>query len=146
MIRNNKTANAGNLKAILSTLWIFLSVNYIFCDVLSNMEAGALKGLLAGNVGGVNMTQGMLLFAAISLEIPFVMIVLSRVLNYKANRWTNIIAGIMMVVYQMGSFSFGTPPTLHYIFFSIIEIAGNLLIIWLALRWRDGEAGTNKEG
>ena len=34
------------------------------------------------------------LAAAIMMEIPFVMIVLSRVLKYGANRWANIIAGI----------------------------------------------------
>jgi hypothetical protein len=68
------------------------------------------------------------------------MIVLSRVLKYGANRWTNIIAGAFMAIYQLASFFFGTAPTLHYIFFSIVEIAGDLLIVWLALKWNKQEA------
>jgi len=130
-----------NMKVWLSTLWIFVSVNYIFCDVLSLMEPGALKDLVNGT-GAIQMTQGLLLAAGISLEIPFVMIVLSRALNYKINRGLNIVAGILMVIYQLASF-FAGPSALHYIFFSIIEILGDLLIAVLAWKWRNPEAKLN---
>lgn len=122
-------------KTLLSVLWIFLSVNYIMCDVLSNMEASVLQQLVRGQVAGMELTQGFLLFAALSLEIPFLMIVMSRVLPFKINRILNITAGAIMIIYQIGSFFMGTAPSLHYIFFSIIEIAGNAAVLLLALRW-----------
>lgn len=122
---------------ILSTLWIFLSVNYILCDVLSNMEASVIRGLLEGKTAGIEMNQGFLLVAAISLEIPFVMIVLSKVLKFRINRIVNIIAGILMTIYQLGSFFVGSAPSLHYIFFSAIEIIGNLFIVGYAWKWSE---------
>lgn len=121
---------------LISKLWVFLSLNYIFCDVLSNMEMSVLQMLIKGNVGGVPMTEGMLLFAGISLEIPFLMVVLSVILPYKVNRITMMAAAILMIFYQLGSFFFGSDVTLHYMFFSAVEIIGNIAILVLALRWK----------
>ncbi len=127
-------------KVLLSTLWLFLAVNYIYRDILSNMEAGALQGYLVGNVGEITITQGFLLAGAIMMEIPFVMIILSRVLKGAANHWANIIAGILMVIIEVGTMGIGTAPTLHYLFYSAIVIPCNLFIVWLAWRWRNAEA------
>lgn len=121
---------------LISKLWVFLSLNYIFCDVISNMEMSVLQMLIKGNVGGVPMTEGMLLFAGISLEIPFLMVVLSVILPYKVNRITMMAAAILMIFYQLGSFFFGSDVTLHYMFFSAVEIIGNIAILVLALRWK----------
>jgi len=125
-------------KDIISALWIFLSLNYIFCDVLSNMESSVLKGLIQGNIANIDINQEMLLAAGISLEIPFLMIVLSKVLKYKYNKIINIIAGVLMIIYQVSSFFMGgTEPSLHYIFFSIVEVLGNLIIVLYAFNWKE---------
>jgi hypothetical protein len=139
MNTSRMTVEMQDRKAVLSTLWVFLAANYIFCDVLSNMEPAVIKELVAGTLGSIQITQGFLLTAAIMMEIPFVMIVLSRVLKYRANRWANIIAGAIMTVVQVGTMGTGTSPTLHYIFFSAIEIACNLFIVWYAWKWRNSE-------
>ncbi len=52
------------------------------------------------------------------------MIVLARVLKYRVNRWVNIIAGVLMVVIQVGSMGFGTPPTLVYLCYSMSRSRG----------------------
>ena len=124
------------LPMLLSKLWIFLSLNYILSDLLSNMEMSVIRGLLEGNIGGIPMTQGFLLLAGISLEIPFIMVVLSVVLPYKMNRRINIGAATLMIIYQLASFFIGSDTTLHYIFFSAVEILGNFLILVLAVRWK----------
>ncbi|MBP1762404.1 MAG: hypothetical protein H6Q64_1946 [Firmicutes bacterium] len=136
-LQSTLQTNLNNpIPVLLSKLWVFLSLNYILCDVLSNMEMAVLKGLLEGNIAGIEMTQGFLLMAGISLEIPFLMVLLSSVLPYKANRITNIAAASLMIVYQLGSFMVGSETTLHYMFFSGVEILGNAVILGLALRWR----------
>lgn len=124
------------LPMLLSKLWVFLSLNYILCDLLSNMESSVLKGLLEGNIAGIPMTQGFLLLAGISLEIPFLMVVLSSILPYRTNRIVNIGAAILMIFYQAGSFFAGSDTTLHYMFFSAAEILGNTVILLLAVRWK----------
>ena len=59
------------------------------------------------------------------------MIFLSRVLKYRANRWANIIAGIITIVWVVGGGS--TWP--HYLFMGTIEVVCSLLIIWYAWKW-----------
>ena len=136
---NKKTTGIQDRKAMLSTLWIFLTANYIYCDVLSHMEPAVIKELMTGTIGSIQVTQGFLLTAAIMMEIPFVMIVLSRALKYRTNRWVNIIAGAIMTAIQVGTMGMGTPPTLHYLFYSAIEIACNLFIVWYAWKWHNPE-------
>ncbi len=132
----NKSTTGIDPRAILSALWIFLAVNYIYCDHLSLMEPGIVNDLLTGHIGSVQITPMFLLSAAILLEIPFTMIVLSRVLKYRLNRWVNISAGTLMAVVQIGTMGFGTPPTLAYVFYSVIEIVCNLIIVWYAWTWK----------
>jgi len=135
--QNTLQANINNpIPVLLSKLWAFLSLNYIFCDVLSNMEMSVLQTLFEGNIAGIPMTEGFLLMAGISLEIPFLMILLATVLSYKANRITNMAVAILMIIYQLGSFFAGSDITLHYMFFSAVEILGNMTILVLALRWK----------
>jgi hypothetical protein len=138
---NINKINSGlqDRKNILSTLWIYLSVNYIYCDHLGIMDPGVIKGLLAGQIGSIEVTQVFLLAAAIMMQIPFLMIVLSRVLKYRLNRWVNIIAGILMIVIQIGTMGSGSAPTLVYLFYSVIEVVCNFLIVWLAWKWRKPE-------
>lgn len=125
-------------KKVLSTLWIFLAVNFIFCDVFTLMYSEDLKQLLSGKVGEIELTQEFLLTFAIIMEIPMLMIVLSRFLNYKINRILNIVFGVLLTLVQIGSLTAGK-LSLHYIFFSIIEIITIIYIIWLAWKWKESE-------
>jgi hypothetical protein len=107
-----------------------------FADILSFMYPGGLKEVLTGYAGGVHITPGFLLAAAVVTEIPIAMIVLSRVLKHAANRWANIVAGVITIAYVIGGGSFNQ---LHYIFFAALEVACALLIVWYAWKWRDPE-------
>jgi hypothetical protein len=127
-----------NTKIMLSTLWIFLTVNYIFCDVFTLFYAPNLTQFLTGFAGGMELTQGFLLAFAIIMEFAMVMIVLSRVLKYSLNRWFNIIGGISLTLIQSGTLLSGD-FTMHYFFFSLIEIATTIYIGWLAWNWKNME-------
>ena len=139
MNTNIKTAKMDT-KILLTILWVFYSVNFMYADTLSKLEPGVLAGIMSGTVadGTVKITAGFLLGTAIMFEIPFLMIVLSWVLKYRANRWANIIAGTLFVVTQLSSLFLGAPSPM-YIFYSTMEIAGLLLIVWNAWKWRDLE-------
>jgi hypothetical protein len=132
MNTSGNTTKKLDSKVLFSALWIFLSVNYIYRDILSNMEPGTLQGYLAGKIGEITITQGYLLVGALMMEIPFVMIVLSRVLKGAVNRWANIIAAILLIAIEIGTMGIGTTPTLHYLFYSVIVIVCNLVIVWIA--------------
>jgi hypothetical protein len=139
---NTNTENSGtDLKVRLSTLWLFATLNYLYCDVVTVMDPQKLKQFIAGTVGGMEITPGFLLGAGVLVEIPIAMVLLSRVLKYRFNRWTNIIAGIIMTVVQILTL-LPSAPTIYYTFFSIIEIASTSLIVWYAWKWanREGSA------
>jgi uncharacterized membrane protein len=104
-----------------------------------------LKQIISGSVGSIKMTQEFLLGAAVMMEIPFAMIILSRFLGYRSNRLANIIAGIIMTTIQSMSLFVGSGLTLHYIFFSIIEISTTIFIIWYAWKWIRPEAEMRTE-
>jgi hypothetical protein len=143
MNTNNKTIETKDRKVILSTLWIFAMLNYLYCDILALMDPDLLNQFITGNVGGIHMTQAFLLQAAILMEIPTAMVLMSKVLKYGANRWANMIAGTIMTVVQFSTLFIGSSPALYYIFFSIIEIACTSLIVWYAWKWPNPEHRPN---
>jgi hypothetical protein len=103
------------------------------------MDSELLKQYLTGKVNGMEFTQGFLLGAAILVEIPIIMVLLSRVLKYRVNRWANVIAGTIMTLVQAASLFAGT-PAMYYLFCSVLEIAATVLIVWLAWNWRHAES------
>jgi Family of unknown function (DUF6326) len=137
--------NMEDMKARLSTLWIFAILNYLYCDVVGLMDPELLQQYLTGNVGGIHITQGFLLSAAILMEIPISMVILSRILKYGANRWANMIAGGIMTAVQFSTLFFGSTPTSYYIFFSVIEITCTALIVWFAWKWSNPEGSRNSK-
>jgi Family of unknown function (DUF6326) len=131
----NETTKTKDAKVIFSTLWIFATLNYLYCDILGFFDADILNKLLTGHMGSIQLTQGFLLASSVLMEIPISMIVLSQVLKYTVNRWVNIIAATVMTVVQTSSLFSGTTPTVYYIFFSLIEISCTLYIAWHAWKW-----------
>jgi len=123
-----------NKKVLFSTLWIFVTVNYIFCDVFTLFHSESLKQLMTGEMGGMEINQSFLLSFSILMEMPMVMIVLSRILPYKSNRLANIIVALIMTLVQAATL-FTDDNTLHYIFFSIIEVGTTSFILYSAWNW-----------
>jgi hypothetical protein len=67
---------------------------------------------------------------------------LSRLLMFRANRWANIVAGVVHTVAVILSlFVEGKAPASYYIFFASIEIVSTSLIVWYAWKWPKVEIG-----
>ena len=124
----------GDRKTLLSVLWIFLTVNYLYCDIFSLHHAETLQQFLTGEAGGMKLTEEFLLFFAFIMQIPMVMILLSRYLVYRPNKYFNIVAAIITGSIQ--SFTLYMGGTLHYIFFSLIEISIAMSIVFIAATWK----------
>lgn len=126
-------AATSSRKLILSTLWIFVTLNYLYCDVIGLMDGSLLKQYLSGTVNGIDISEKFLLAGAILMEIPIAMVLLSRILPHKANRISNIVAASIKTIAMIATLFVG--PTSYYIFFASIEIATTLFIIWYAINW-----------
>src|SRR5437588_254103 len=81
-------------RELLSALWVFVMLNYLYADVLSLMDPVLLPQWVAGRVEGIVITRPFLLAAAVMMEVPIAMTLLTRILPHRANRHANVAAGI----------------------------------------------------
>ncbi len=126
-----------DMKIRLSMLWVFAMFNYIYADVFTLIDPMSQQEIKTGQVGPLQISQGFLLGAAVLMETAIAMVVLSRVLAYKANRWANIIIGILHTASVVASlFVGGTTPASYYLFFATVEVACTVLIVWFAWSWK----------
>ncbi|NOU30997.1 MAG: hypothetical protein HOO96_24125 [Polyangiaceae bacterium] len=130
---------------VLSTLWVFVMLNYLYADVLSLMDPVLLPQWVSGHVDGLTITRPFLLAAAVMMEVPIAMVLLARLLPYRPNRWTNMIAGSFKTVAVAASLVVGR-PNMHYAFFASIEMVTTVLIVALALRWEPPQATSRLDG
>ena len=124
------TTKKIDMRALLSTLWIVVMINMLKADILSLYIPGALDEVV--KTAGETPITLLMLGGAIMMEISIVMIILSRVLKAKVNRWVNIITGFITIAFVIG----GGATYPHYIFIASVEVIFLLIIIWLAWKWK----------
>ncbi len=118
-------------KVLLSTLWIVVMINMLKADILSLYIPGAVDEVAKTAASTGTPIPQLMLGGAIMMEISIAMIILSRVLKYRVNRWANIIVGIITIAFVVG----GGASYPHYIFIAAVEVFCLLLIIWNAWKW-----------
>ena len=142
MNSNKKTAELEdvkiNVKIKLSALWVAVMFLYIYVDYFALYIPGHIEDILAGIVWKFQITQTWALSAMILMTIPILMIFLSLTLKAKANRWTNIIMGILHILLAILNV-IGETWT-FYIFGTIVEVVLLSLIVWNAWKWPKLEA------
>jgi hypothetical protein len=120
-----------DIQIILSALWIATMLTYLLGDVLrifsGDIQRQEMKEQLA------KFTQPMWLFIGILMVLPIVMVVLSVILDYPANRWANIImAGFFFIFNLIG---LPTYPSAYDRFLIAVSLVFNGLTIWYAWNW-----------
>ena len=127
-------------RTVVSSLWLFAILNYMYCDVFGLMYAPDLRGYLDGEIGDLHISQGFLLAAAVLMTIPMSSVLVSRIAPHRLARWWSIVAGAVLTFVQVGTLGMGSGVTLHYAYFSVIEVATTASIVWIAARrWKADE-------
>ena len=121
-----------DMKLKFLVLWTFVFFNMIFRDLHEFGRPGLIQELMTGVVNGVQITDSLLLIGGIMIEIPLLMLPLTLLLPFKANRLANMWIGALMIPLMIFVYN---PPDLDDICFLVFEIAALLLIIWYAWRW-----------
>lgn len=118
-----------DVQIILSALWVALILTYLLGDVL-RIFSGDFK---AGEIGGMQISQNLLLGMAVLMVIPIVMVFLSLTLNYPVNRWANIILAIFFFGFNL----IGLPnyPSAYDKFLIMVGLGFNVLTVWYAWNW-----------
>ena len=136
MNANSKLIEVHDRKVLLSSLWVFVMFCIAYADLIGFIEPGTLEKIINGNVGFV-LTPAIILVFSLFQAIPIAMIPVSRWLRRDVNRWLNIVASVLTLLYVIGG---GDWESTSYIVFAFLEVAALLGIIWLAWTWRDVEA------
>lgn len=121
-------------QTLLSTLWLFVLLNMIFRDLHEMAKKSFIEQILSSEI-----TEELLLVFGFVLEIPILMVVLSRILNDKANKWTNFFAVLVLVG---GVLSTAPSADMDDIFFMIMQCGALVVIVMTS--WKLPNASKNK--
>ena len=123
-------------KIRISVLWLFMAVAMSAHSALAFMERQVVEQMWEMEMG-----TGMMLFMAIFWLVPLVMAILSVTLKDLANRWTNMILGIVFTVLNIFHLAEHLAhPSAHQILTIGSTVVVTALIFWYALKWPKQEA------
>jgi hypothetical protein len=118
----------------LSALWVSLMLTYLLGDVLRIFSGD----FVAGEVSGMQISQGLMLGMAVLMVIPIIMVFLSLILKYAVNRWANIVLSSFFFVFN--AIGLPTYPSLYDQFLIVVGLVLNVVTVWVAWRWKRREA------
>ncbi|MFW9806779.1 MAG: DUF6326 family protein [Candidatus Thorarchaeota archaeon] len=121
-----------DVKIKLSALWIARMLTGIQGDVLRFYEAGMLENIINGTTV-IPMTNELLAAMGAMMMLPILMVFLSVQLDYKLNRWLNIIIALFFIVFDGTGFI--VPRPLYENVFGIGYVLFCALIVWFAWKW-----------
>jgi hypothetical protein len=116
-------------RIILSALWAALMLTYLLGDVL-RIFSGDFK---PGEIGGVKMTQQMVLGIAVVMVIPIIMVFLTLILDHPVNRWANIVIAIFFFGFNL--IGLPTYPSAYDKFLIVVGLVFNVLTVGYAWNW-----------
>ena len=132
MNKINQSENVVNFTRIkLSALWVALMLTYLLGDVMRIFSGD----FVAGEMVGAQTSQALYLGMAALFVMPIVMVFLNLTLNYKPNRWMNIILAILFFIINL----IGLPgyPSYYDQFLIVVGLGFNLVTIWYAWNWSE---------
>ncbi len=131
MNTSNRLVQVEDKKVTLSTLWVFVMFCIAYADIIGFIEPGTLENMMKGNVG-FDLTPAVILIFSLLQAIPIAMILVSRWVRRNVNRWLNLVASVLTLLYVLGG---GNWESVSYPVFAALEVVAILGIIWLAWTW-----------
>lgn len=123
-----------NVKLKLAALWTSFMFLYVYVDIFGFFKPGTIEDILVGKVFTFQITPTFILVGLVSVTIPSLMVFLSVALPARANRWTNIVVGILYIPYSLFNLA-GAAGWPHYYFGAAVEVVLLALVLWYAWKW-----------
>jgi len=118
------------LKIRIAVLWLFMAVAMSAHSVLSFIDRGVVEQMWEMEIG-----PEMLLLMALFWFVPLVMAFLSVTLKDSANRWANMILGVVFTVLNIFHFTEASALGIHQILIIGSTVVVTALIVWYAWKW-----------
>jgi len=130
------------LKVKIAVLWIFMAVGMSAAMLLFLMAPGTIEEVIAGEMGGMKISEGVLFGFSLFWLVPLAMAFFSVILKRAANRVLNIALGLFFAVFYIvdiivdasGHISRGEMFFTHLVVGGVMVIVA-ALIFFYALRW-----------
>lgn len=120
-------------KIKIAMLWLIKDFATLVTMILSLYDPSVMEHIIAGELGGMQVTPELLLAFAIILLAPLVMSFLSLTLKDSLNRWVNIIIGIFFTGLELtGVTDALANPSAYVIVMLVPLIVTPVLIVWYA--------------
>jgi len=123
-------------KIKIAALWIVYEFTGIWVPMLELYLPGFMEEIISGEMGGTPITPELLLMLAILMMIAPIMAFMSLTLKNKANRWTNIILGIVFagfaLVFPVEYLAKQSAYSAFVVLLGIIGFVAAALIVWYA--------------
>ena len=125
-----------DVKIKLAVLWLLKDLTVLATFLVTLMDPGIREQIIAGEVGGMQMTPELLLVFAIILLVPLVMTFLSLTLKDSTNRWVNMILGIAFTGLELfGVTDVLAAPSAYITLMWVSMVVPPALIVWYAWKW-----------
>lgn len=121
-----ETATA-NPRTLLSLLWVFFLMNIIFRDIHQFLSPGFMDMVIVGELFGQQVTDELLLYGGVAVEVMLVMVIAPLVLPRIALRIINPIA----VAFTAGLILYTPPIDPDDVFFLVVCLASLVAILWI---------------
>jgi Sec-independent protein secretion pathway component TatC len=114
-----------NPRSLMSTLWIFVLLNMIFRDLHELAKKSYIENILSSNIN-----EELLLIFGFILEIPILMVVLSRILDGKLNKWANLFAVSVMLIGFSTTLSSADMDDIFFMAMETLALLAITIIAW----------------
>ena len=125
-------------KLRITMLWIYLAVGMSASMILYIMAPGVIPDIITGEMEGMEISAGILIFFSIFWLIPLTMAFLTLVLKDTVNRYANAILGLFFGIFYIvdisGHLSRGEEFGGHLLV-GVVGIIVAFLISWHAWKW-----------
>ncbi len=112
----------------LSALWVALMLTYLLGDVLRFWSGDATPGAFGGLKQ--ELVPAALMFIAVLMLIPIVMVVLSMTLSGQTLRWVTVIAAVGLFLFN--ALGLPTYSGLYDKFLIVVGLGWNAVTTWYA--------------
>ena len=128
-----------DIRLKLFALWLFVLLNIIFRDIHQMTLKSHLEMLLTGYFNGMKVTDTIMLFGAIIVNIPISMLLVVVLTRRRLARILNITAAVILTL----SFFTVAPTDLDDIFHLTVELMAISTIVRTSLNWKEVPKSSN---